>query len=56
MSLEDLQERIHGLTLAYYWMKRQHPRTTNDAMREHINKFSLPGEPKLRLEAETASS
>ena len=50
LSLEELQERIHGLTLAYYWMKRQHPRVCNDAMRKHINKFSLPGEPVLKLQ------
>lgn len=49
-TLEDLQERIHGLTLAYYWMKRQHPRVCNDQMRKHINQFSLPDEPKLRLQ------
>ena len=49
-TIEDLQERIHGLTLAYYWMKRQHPRVCNDQMRKHINKYSLPHEPQLKLQ------
>ena len=49
-TLEDLQERIHGLNLAYYWMKRQHPRVCNDHMRNLINANSLPHEPKLKLQ------
>lgn len=47
LSLEDLQERIHGLTLAYYYMKRKRPPVAPALLLDHVNRYSLPGAPPL---------
>ena len=48
LSLEDLQERIHGLTLAYYYMKRKQPPVAPAPLLDHVNRYSLPGAPALK--------
>jgi len=52
LSLEDLQERIHGLTLAYYYMKRKQPPVAPAPLLDHVNRYSLPGAPALKAIAD----
>ena len=52
LSLEDLQERIHGLTLAYYYMKRKQPPVAPAPLLDHVNRYSLPGAPALKAVAD----
>ena len=42
------QERIHGLTLAYYYMKRKQPPVAPAPLLDHVNRYSLPGAPALK--------
>ena len=56
LSLEDLQERIHGLTLAYYYMKRKQPPVAPAPLLDHVNRYSLPGAPALKAIADGGSS
>ncbi|KAJ1453559.1 hypothetical protein M885DRAFT_524052 [Pelagophyceae sp. CCMP2097] len=52
LSLQQLQERIQGLTLAYYWKKRRGADAPmNDSCKQMVNNCSLPGTAQLRLEA-----
>ena len=52
LSLEELQERIHGLTLAYYYMKRKQPPVAPAPLLDHVNRYSLPGAPALKAIAD----
>ena len=56
LSLEDLQERIHGLTLAYYYMKRKQPPVAPAPLLDHVNRYSLPGAPALKAIADGGAS
>ena len=51
-TIEDLQERIHGLTLAYYYMKRKQPPVAPAPLLDHVNRYSLPGAPALKAIAD----